>query len=138
MLIIERAVLLGRVPMFDGLPEHVLGQIAATVEEVGVGAGTTVVGEGADEDWMFVLVSGAARVHTDARTVMTLTPVSVIGEFAVLDPAPRSASVTTTEDSLLFRISRADLRDVMLDQPALMGNVITTLVRRLRATNADA
>lgn len=137
VLIIERVVALAQVPMFAGVPDHVLAQVASSVEEVAVGAHTIIVEEGADEDWMYVLVTGAAEIHTGTGRVVPLAPGAAIGEFAALDEAPRSATVTTIEPSLLFRVGRDALREVMLDQPALVGNIVRMLVQRLRAANVD-
>ncbi|MGI9595662.1 MAG: cyclic nucleotide-binding domain-containing protein [Acidimicrobiales bacterium] len=135
MLIIERVVTLRTAPVFSELPEHVLAQVAAIVEEVTAEVGQVVIEEGLDESWMFVLVDGTASVLVSDVVVAELGPGATIGELAALDPQPRSATVKAAEPCLLFRIDHAALREVMVDQPDLMLGLITMLVRRLRDTN---
>lgn len=136
MLIISRVVALRAAPVFSDLPEHVLAKVAAVVSEVPVEAGQTIITEGMNESWMFVLVSGSATVELDGTAVANLGPGALIGELSALDAGPRAATVTATEPGLLFRLDHAALLDVMVDQPELATAMITMLVRRLRHTNA--
>ena len=62
----------------------------------------------------------------------------MIGELALLDPAPRSASVTAIEDSLVLVISKDDFDIVMTDNPELSEGVIRYLVRFIRAETVRA
>lgn len=135
MLIIERVVALGAATVFAELPDHVLARVASVVREVTAETDEIIIQQGRQESWMFVLVDGAASVAVDGSAVATLGPGAMIGELAALDPEPRSATVTTTEPSLLFRIDHDALLDVMVDQPELSQAVIAMLVRRLRDTN---
>lgn len=132
MLIIERVIELARASIFASVPHHSLARLAETITEVSVGAGHVVVEQGADEDWMFVLVAGGASVDVDGRHVRDARPGDVIGELAIFDSAPRSATVTTTEPTLLFRIDRAPFRRVLLDHPDIAVEVASVLAYRLR------
>ncbi|MEM7326058.1 MAG: cyclic nucleotide-binding domain-containing protein [Actinomycetota bacterium] len=135
MLIIERVVALRGAPVFADLPDHVVARVAAVVREETIEAGRTIVEQGADESWMYVLVDGAATAAVGGTTVATLERGAMIGELAALDPQPRSATVTATESCLLFRIDHDALLEVMVDQPEVGQAIITMLARRLRATN---
>lgn len=134
MLIIERVVALGACPMFRGLPDHVLAEVAAIATELAIEPGEVLITEGRDESWMFVLVDGSAVGSFGGTEVATFGSGDTIGELAVLDPAPRSATVVATEPSLLLRIDHAALVDLLLDQPDLATGIITVLTRRLRET----
>lgn len=135
MLIIERVVALGRAPVFADLPDHVLARVASVVREVTAETDEVIIEQGRQESWMFVLVDGAVAVSADGSSIAALGPGAMIGELAALDPEPRSATVTATEPSLLFRIDHDALLDVMVDQPELSQAIIAMLVRRLRDTN---
>ena len=52
--------------------------------------------------------------------------------MSLLDPAPRSASITATEDSELFRIDKDAFDVVMADNPEITQGVVRVLCRRLR------
>lgn len=131
----ERAVALAQAPMFYGLPDEVLRRLAAVAEEIEPAGGETFIEAGAVEPWMFLMVSGGARVHSGGRTLAAVTPGSTVGELAVLDPAPRSADVTATEPSHLLRIDHAPLSDLMQEFPALTESIISVLVRVIRASS---
>ncbi|MGI9623814.1 MAG: Crp/Fnr family transcriptional regulator, partial [Acidimicrobiales bacterium] len=138
MLIVERVAVLRNAEMFRGVRDYVLADVAQIVREIDVIPEERFIEEGtADESWMFVLATGKARIHRNAVTLREVGPGSALGEFAVLDPAPRSASVTAVEPGLLFRIDRAPFHEVMLGQPDLMSNIITMLVRLARR-NSDS
>jgi CRP-like cAMP-binding protein len=57
-----------------------------------------------------------------------------VGELALLDPAPRAATVTAIEPCLLFRIDEASFREVMEEQPAVVMALLVMLTRMLRST----
>jgi CRP-like cAMP-binding protein len=65
--------------------------------------------EGAVEDCLYVIVDGQVRVHSQGQEILTLGPNQSVGELAMFDPEPRSASVTTLENTFLFRIDKESL-----------------------------
>jgi CRP-like cAMP-binding protein len=87
--------------------------------------------EGAVEDWLFVIVEGEVEVGRSDRRV-TMGAGSVVGELAVLDPQPRSATVTAVDQVLAFRLRREAFQEAVESQPEIAMGVITELVRRLR------
>jgi len=52
--------------------------------------------------------------------------------MSLLDPAPRSASITAMEDADLFRIEKDAFDVVMADNPEITQGVLRVLCRRLR------
>ncbi|WP_421724632.1 cyclic nucleotide-binding domain-containing protein [Bauldia sp.] len=134
MLLIERVAALHRVPIFAELYEHTLAEIAQIVEEVTFEPGEEIIREGAMEDWMFVLVDGRVQIDIGGVEISILEPGAAFGELAILDPAPRAATVTALESSLLFRIGHQPFRDVMHEQPEVMAALLVMLTRMLRAS----
>lgn len=134
LLTIEKVLILKRVSIFADLPEEELTRLAAIGKEVEVGAGEQIITKGDTGSDLYVVASGQVRVHDGARTIATLDEGAVFGELAVLDPEPRSASVTATDESLLFRIGQAPLYELMSDRPGVAHNIIRFLCRRFRET----
>lgn len=134
MLIIERVAVLNRTDIFADVHDHALMEIAQILREVRVEAGESIIEEGSNESWMFVLVTGKARVHVRGVEVAQIDPGDTIGELALIDPAPRAAAVTATEPSLLFRIDRAPFREIMEEQPEVVEALLAMLIRMIRAT----
>jgi CRP/FNR family cyclic AMP-dependent transcriptional regulator len=94
--------------------------------------------EGAVEAHLYALVEGRVRVHRGDQTLVELGPGATVGELAVLVPAPRTASVTVLEPTLVLRVDQAVLDDLLVDWPELAHGVIAALVSRLRATAEHA
>jgi CRP-like cAMP-binding protein len=55
-----------------------------------------------------------------------------VGELAVLEPEPRTATVTALTDVHAFRLSKVDFDEALRTRPEIAAGVIAELVRRLR------
>jgi CRP-like cAMP-binding protein len=133
LLTIERVAVLHRVHLFEAVPGHELVPVARLLEEVRVDAGATIIEQGAVEDWLFLVADGAVRVHVGDRTLREIGPGGVVGDLAVLAPAPRSTSVTATEPTLLLRLRREPFDELLEDHPQIARAVIATLARMLQS-----
>ena len=61
----------------------------------------------------------------------------VFGEMAVLDAAPRVASVTAIEETRLFRLEQEPLYDLMAERVEVARGIIAVLLGHLRARVRD-
>ena len=134
LLTVERVALLRHVELFSTTPDRILAGVAAVLDEVRFAVGDDLMLEGAVEDWLFVLVEGEVEVTRSDRRV-TLGEGAVVGELAVLDAQPRSATVTALSPVLAFRLRREAFQEAVESQPEIAMGVITELVRRLRETH---
>jgi CRP-like cAMP-binding protein len=69
------------------------------------------------------------------RILAILGPGALVGELAVIDARPRSASVTAARDSELSFISRTSFEAVAEKNPEVYRPIVRLLARRLRDTN---
>ena len=138
MLTVERVLILRSVQMFELTPDHILAELAAILKEVDLEPNAEVIKQGDLGDCMFVIVHGAVKVHRDSEVLATLGPRDIVGEMSVLDPEPRSASVTTTAPTRLLRIDRADFYDLMADRIEIAQGVMSVLCQRLRSSDSRA
>ena len=138
MLTVERVLILRSVQMFELTPDHILAELAAILKEVDLEPNAEVIKQGDLGDCMFVIVHGAVKVHRDGEVLATLGPRDIVGEMSVLDPEPRSASVTTTAPTRLLRIDRADFYDLMADRIEIAQGVMSVLCQRLRSSDSRA
>jgi CRP-like cAMP-binding protein len=81
---------------------------------------------------LYIIVDGTVCVHDGDRELQVLGSREIFGELSVLDPQPRSASVTALEDTLLFRLDERVLYEMMADHQGLTRGIIQMLCRRLR------
>ena len=94
LLTIERVAVLQRVALFGEVPGHTLVAVARLLEEVSFEAGATIIDRGSGRGLAVRRRRRAGSVcHIGERTLLETGPGGVVGEFAVLAPAPRSASV---------------------------------------------
>jgi CRP/FNR family transcriptional regulator, cyclic AMP receptor protein len=137
LLAVERVALLRHVDLFAQTPGRVLAGIARVLEETVHPQGSVLMESGAVEDWLFVLVEGEVEVVREDR-VVRMGPGSVVGEMAVLDPQPRSATVTAATPVRAFRLRKAAFDQALRMRPEIAAGVITELVRRLRESHRQA
>jgi CRP-like cAMP-binding protein len=134
MTTVERVVALQRVPLFAEVPGRTLAAVARRATEVEVESGGVVIEQGAVEDHLFALVAGRLIARDGERVLRELEAGSTVGELAALAPEPRSAQVTALMPSLLLRIDRRVLDELLADHPELSRGVITSLVRMIRSS----
>ena len=70
------------------------------------------------------------------RILAILGPGALVGELAMIDAQPRSASVVAARDCELSFISRASFETIVETNPQVYRQIVSLLVRRLRDTNA--
>jgi CRP-like cAMP-binding protein len=134
----EKVLFLKGIDLFSALAGEDLAEIAVIAEEIERDAGETIVVEGEPGDALYFVLDGRVRVHRGDTAVAELGAREVFGEMALLDAAPRSASVSALTDVTLLAIGRDDFDDIMRDRPEVAIGVIKVLVRRLRAATAAA
>lgn len=140
----NRLVLLQQMPLFGGISEDTLSFLLGVSRDVRVRSGGYFFREGEPGESMFVLESGSVEVRKKTRQAMLLlsrlAPGDCFGEMALIELAPRSASVLALQDCSAFEIFAASLHQLYernLEQFALIQmNMARELSRRLRATDA--
>jgi CRP-like cAMP-binding protein len=126
---------LATVPLFSACSKRELQVVAKKVERVAVPDGTTLVVEGAAGTEFFVIVDGSARVVRHGREVAILGPGAFFGDLALLDRAPRNASVIAQTPMELAKLNQRGF-DELLELPGFSRSLLTGLARRLRQADA--
>jgi CRP/FNR family transcriptional regulator len=131
--------ILERHPMLAHLPPERLSRLAREGEVETWKGGEDIVAEGSLGDALFLILSGEVAVHRDGKTFATLGAGDVFGEMSMVEPAPRSASVSAMSPTFLFRLPHDSLHRLLIDDPAtasaLLVQIVKTLSERLRRAN---
>lgn len=128
----NKIALLQRIPIFEGLSQGQLGQIARLADEVDVPAGKRLAAAGAIGREMFIIVNGEATVRTRQKRAIRLGPGDFMGEMSLLDGGLRSADVEAATPMRLLVVSFRDFWSLLDAAPSLSRKIMQTLSRRLR------
>lgn len=132
-LVVDRVATIRRASLFSAAAGRDLAGLATRLETVEFRSGDVLMRTGAVEEWMLVLVEGQVEViRQDGR--MLIHPVDTVGELAVLDPGPRTATVVAGTDGIAFRLAKEDFDEALRLRPEMAGSIITALARRFRET----
>ncbi|MHB2015479.1 MAG: cyclic nucleotide-binding domain-containing protein [Candidatus Xenobia bacterium] len=133
----EHVLFLKKVPLFEQMSLEQLEVISRIATEMKVFAGEIIMRENELGDTMYVVVRGRVSVIKNFRTssqvvLAEMGATDYFGEMAVLDNAPRSATVLVEEDTELLCISGEKLHDIIQQKPELAFEIFRVLTRRLR------
>jgi CRP/FNR family cyclic AMP-dependent transcriptional regulator len=137
----QKEVFLGlkAIPFLSDLPDETLFELASHAKKNTFPKHAFIFNEGDETNSLFILLSGKIRVFTcDEQgkevTLLVQTPVSYFGELALLSNEPRSASISTLENSCCEIIAQTDFKNWLLQHPNVAFRLIQDLagtVRRL-------
>lgn len=107
------------------------------MQEVPMRAGETVIKQGDDGDYYYIIKAGKAKVIRSAKTgpeltLATLKDGDAFGEEALLSEAKRNATVTMESDGTLMRLSKEDF-NALLKEPLLSWVTREEAVERVNA-----
>jgi CRP/FNR family cyclic AMP-dependent transcriptional regulator len=106
-----------------------------SADAIDVETGHPLFREGEVGDTMFVVLEGAVEVSHGERVIETIGPGGIIGELALIDTAPRSASATAATPSRLVCVGKQEFTFLVQEHPTFALQVMTVMAERLRRAN---
>lgn len=119
----KRLDALRAVAVFSACGDDELESIDRLTTELRVPQGKVLTHEGAGGLDFIVVVEGTATVDRDGEEVATVGPGSFIGEMALLDRAPRSATVTAETDMSLLVLNIGEFFSMLDSSPGVRAKV---------------
>ena len=101
-------------------------------ETVTVAAGDTVFVEGAPDSFMYAVVEGEVELSVDGHPQERVGVGGIVGELALIDPAPHSTTATATVASRVVRVDRPYFVQLVQEHPTFALQVMTIMADRLR------
>ena len=128
----DRQQLLGQVPLFSACSDKELDALSRHAELVDFREGETLMTEGQQGHEFFVIVDGEVGVTAGGETLAKLGPGGYVGETALLDPGPRTATVTALRDTSAVLLASREFYAAVDESPVLARKLLTGLAHRLR------
>src|SRR4051812_13105728 len=132
---------LARIPIFAGLPPEILDQFIRAGQLMDMPAGCQLIAEGDPARSVFVVCEGALEIRkrgangADIR-VAVLHAGACVGEMALIDIQPRSATVSTVTAARVFRLELSEIGKLHRSNKDaytfLVMNIAREISRRLR------
>ena len=128
--------------LLSGLPSEYSSRLLARAPTVTLNKGQTLFESGAVGDGCYWLEEGVLKVTIASdrgteRILAILGPGSIVGELAMIDGLPRSATVQALRDSRLTFVARSVFLGCLRDYPEMYRHIVTTLVARLRQADEE-
>lgn len=129
---VEKVLFLKSIDLFSQIPGEDLAAIALISTEEARDLGDEIFAEGEAGDALYMVIDGKVRVHKTDRVIAELGERECFGEMAILDTAPRSATVSSLQPTSLLKITREDFQEILTEKPEIAQGIIKVLTRRLR------
>lgn len=126
-------------PLFKGVALDDRQELVGVMTRQTLEPGALLFEKGSQGDSIYIILSGRIRIFTEDEhgqefTIRHLEPPNTLGEFAILDQKPRSASAAAAAPSEVMVLHRDEFLR-FLDQRPLVGlSMMRNLVERVRYT----
>lgn len=127
-----KAERLSHVQLFSACNGRELSRIAQLAEEVEVPAGRVLMRQGDPGREAFVISDGRAKATIRGKKGALLGPGDCFGEMALLDDAPRTATVTAETDMQLVVLGSREFSTLIEEVPAIGRRVLAAVAERVR------
>jgi CRP-like cAMP-binding protein len=131
---------LSKVPIFENLNHKYVKGIAGICTERTFKPGEYLMKQGDSGIGLFIILSGRVRIEkTDATgkqvEIAENGAGEIMGEMAVFDGSPRSASVVAIQDTTCLVLASWEFNSFLKTYPEAALELLPIIVRRFRETN---
>lgn len=133
---VKEAFALEDLDLFRGLSETARAAVHAMLEPRHYTRGDVVIAEGAEGSELFLVVRGSASVHLrhhddGATRLVSFSAGTMLGEVALLDHAPRSATVLADDELVCLVLTEAAFEQLKAHHPAIAMHLLINLAREV-------
>lgn len=129
---------LAAVPLFSACSKKELQAVAKASDELNLPAGRVLCEQGTIGREAFVIVDGEAEVKRNNRKVATLGPGAYVGELALLDHGPRTATVSLSTDATVLVLGAREFSGLLDEVPSISHKLMKALAHRIRELDSKA
>jgi CRP/FNR family transcriptional regulator, cyclic AMP receptor protein len=128
---------LAAVPLFEGFSKKQLRRISSLMTRIDRPAGQVLTTEGQPGYEFFIVLEGEVEVREGNRVIATRRARDYVGEIALLDKRPRTATVVATTPVSVEVLSRREFVSLLAAVPELSEQIMATMARRLADLKAE-
>ena len=128
--------LVARVALFKSIPAEGIARLSSALKPRSLSRGEIVVKAGDAGDSMFIIVEGLLEVYLDIEVtiddlrVATMSPGDYFGEMSLITGTPRSATVLTKTEALVYEVGKSSLEPLFEAYPSLPASIAQTVAQR--------
>jgi CRP/FNR family transcriptional regulator, cyclic AMP receptor protein len=100
-------------------------------------AGEVIFAQGDHGDFMYVVAQGTAQILVEGKVVETIGVGGIVGEMALIDSEPRSATAITKTECVLIPLDEERFAELVARRPEFALQVMRVLAHRLRRMDAE-
>jgi CRP-like cAMP-binding protein len=135
MLLIEKVLILKSSEIFQNTAESELVELAGILEEIYLDPNIILFEKGDTGNCMYFIFKGSIKIHDGEHVLAVLGENEIVGELSILDADKRSASATTTDESVLLKLEQEAFYEILLTNADILKGILKTLCKRLRVLN---
>ncbi|GAB1469960.1 hypothetical protein MASR2M66_08370 [Chloroflexota bacterium] len=123
---------------FNGLTDAELETMAALTDLRTYPAGHVLCQEGSYEEIFYIITSGNAAISKSisaeegGRVLRDVGPGDLVGEMALIQNAPRAATVCTTSECTVLEMDKLDFETMLQRNPSVALDIVRITLNRLR------
>jgi CRP-like cAMP-binding protein len=136
--VVDKLEVLRGVPLFADLDERDLQAVAVLAREQTHKAGEILMLEGEPGEEFYVIVDGTIRIERDGRAIRSMTTGGFLGEIALFERRPRTATATAVSDVTLLVLHQHEFDRLLETLPAVSRRVRAAMDRRERGRDWEA
>ena len=134
----DKLEVLRGLPLFADLDERSLQAVAILAHEVSFKAGDAFMLEGEPGDEFYVLLDGTVRIERGGRAIRSMTAGGFLGEIALVELRPRTATATCVSDVRALEIRSHEFQRLMDTMPGVQRRVQAAVDRRAAGLDREA
>ena len=124
--------LLRNVPLFSGLSAKELMSLSRLMDEIDLKPGTVIIREGNTGGEFFIVIEGTIEVKRKGRRLARLGPGDYLGEIALIDHGPRTATAMVETEARLLVLASREFHSMLASDPRIENKILRTLAARVR------
>jgi len=119
-------------PLFREVPDKALEQLAFSSKVILYSPGEFLVKQDEPGDALYLVIEGTVSIIRDGLEITRRDAIEYIGEIALIDDAPRSATVAAVEPTKAIRITRDNFWSMIEAHPSVARHLLRLLCARIR------